>query len=583
MDRRRFIVTGISTAAIASVLATDACTRSGQGGSSLLPSGGDLRSLGSKVYTLNVQYATTTIGGKRLRGRTYNGKTVGPMFVIRPGDTFSMKLVNKLPPNPVSSPQLKGPVLIPAPHDSMEAMDPTPHGPFKPTDSIDPMNNPHNFNTTNMHVHGIQTIPHLFQPLGTSDPAAEMIQVQPGQTYRYDFPIPLDHPSGLHWYHPHNHGSTDVQVSNGMAGLIVVRGPIDEVPEIKAAREIFMVLQTLDVNPNKKNPNLYEREYISFRSPQNGGYTFSTQFTMITLNGQGINWVNNKGGKDNSTKIYSGLPLPQFNVKPGEVVRIRLLNGTNYLPLFLAIPGFAAWQIGFDGVNTLTPIPIDMSGKGISKVTPENLFTSKNRLAMPANRIELLLQAPMTPGTYTMKSLKSDRIFFGLPELPIADFVVGGSPVTMGIPKTLPVPTREYPVIESKDIVNKRTFRFDQGARTDLLMGFGFTVNGVLYQMDSVPTAVKVGTCEEWRFENTTEDAHPIHLHENSFQLIAINDEPNSPMEVWDTFIIPPKVGNINGSITFRVRFVQWYGKTVFHCHILPHEDTGMMQNIMMT
>ena len=92
-----------------------------------------------------------------------------------------------------------------------------------------------------------------------------------------------------------------------------------------------------------------------------------------------------------------------------------------------------------------------------------------------------------------------------------------------------------------------------------------------------------MGTCEEWRFENTTEDAHPIHLHENSFQLTAINDKPNNPMEIWATFIIPPKVGNINGSITFRVRFVQWYGKTVFHCHILPHEDTGMMQNIMMT
>jgi FtsP/CotA-like multicopper oxidase with cupredoxin domain len=53
-------------------------------------------------------------------------------------------------------------------------------------------------------------------------------------------------------------------------------------------------------------------------------------------------------------------------------------------------------------------------------------------------------------------------------------------------------------------------------------------------------------------------------------------------MEVWDTFIIPPKYNGKNGSITFRVRFVQWYGKTVFHCHILPHEDTGMMQNILM-
>ncbi|HTA38197.1 MAG TPA: multicopper oxidase domain-containing protein, partial [Candidatus Acidoferrales bacterium] len=407
---------------------------------------------------------------------------------------------------------------------------------------------------------------------------AEMIQVLPGKSYRYDFPIPLDHPSGLHWYHPHNHGSTDVQVSNGMAGLIVVRGPIDQVPEIKAAREIFMVLQTLDVNYNKQK-KLYEREYISFRSPQNGGYKFSTDFTMVTLNGEGINWVDNRP----SDKVYKQLPLPQFNMKPGEVVRIRLLNGTNYLPLFLALPGFDVWQIGFDGVNTLKPIYIDMSGKGISEVTPENLFNSKSRLAMSANRIELLIRAPKKAGTYQFKSLPSDRIFFKLPALPIANFVVSGNPVTMGIPAKLPTPTREYPVISSTDIVNKRTFKFEQGARSDLLMGFGFTIDGKLYQMDEVPTAVKVGTCEEWRFENSTEDAHPIHLHENSFQLIAINDEPNDPMEIWDTFIIPPKVGNINGSLTFRVRFVQWYGKTVFHCHILPHEDTGMMQNIMMT
>ena len=335
MDRRRFLVTSISTAAVATVLATDACSsgRGGLSGSPLFPSG-NLRSLGSRVNVLNVRYATTNIAGYKLRGRTYNGKTVGPMFEVSGGDTLTMKIVNKLPPNPVSSPQLRGPVLVPVVHDSMEAMEPTPHGPFRPADNIDPMNNPHNFNTTNMHVHGIQTIPHLFEPLGTSNPAAEMIEVQPGQSYRYDFPIPLDHPSGLHWYHPHNHGSTDVQVSNGMAGLIVVRGPIDEVPEIKAAREIFMVVQTLDVNPSKKNKDLYEREYISFRSPQNGGYTFSTQFTMITLNGQGINWVDNRG-KD---KIYKQLPLPQFNVKPGEVVRIRLLNGTNYLPLFSGDP-----------------------------------------------------------------------------------------------------------------------------------------------------------------------------------------------------------------------------------------------------
>jgi FtsP/CotA-like multicopper oxidase with cupredoxin domain len=96
-------------------------------------------------------------------------------------------------------------------------------------------------------------------------------------------------------------------------------------------------------------------------------------------------------------------------------------------------------------------------------------------------------------------------------------------------------------------------------------------------------TRPKVGTCEEWRIENETEDLHPFHLHENSFQLIAINDKPVNPVEIWDTFGIPQKLNGVNGSLTIRVRFKQWYGKTVFHCHALPHEDTGMMQNILMS
>src|ERR1700723_1073946 len=110
---------------------------------------------------------------------------------------------------------------------------------------IDRMTGPHAFNTPNLHVHGVQTIPHIFYPLGTSNPAAMMVAIEPGKTFEYPFPIPSDHPSGLFWYHPHHHGATDVQVSGGMAGLLIVRGPIDSVPEIAAAREILLAIQTL--------------------------------------------------------------------------------------------------------------------------------------------------------------------------------------------------------------------------------------------------------------------------------------------------------------------------------------------------
>jgi FtsP/CotA-like multicopper oxidase with cupredoxin domain len=576
MNRRRFIVTGISIAVTGLALSTDACSPGSVGGQSIPPAGPP-----GPVYELTARYAVTNIKGYKLRTRTYDGRTVGPMIQTRPGRTLNVRIVNRLPPNPPAKIPA-GSVPIPVVKDSMEAMDALFRPPSKMSQAIDPMNNPHGFNTTNLHVHGIQTIPHIFAPLGTSDPAAMMVEIKPGTSFLYNFPIPADHPSGLHWYHPHKHGSTDVQVGGGMAGLLVVRGPIDEVPEIAAAREIFLVVQSLNVNPSKKDPNLYEREYVAYKTPAEGGYTFGTQFTMLTVNGEGAYWIRNRT-KD-MPPVFTPLGVPQYHVKPGEVVRLRLLNGTNAIPLMLALPGFEAWQIGFDGINTLKPLYLDMSGSGVTVISPENLFSAPIRLAAQANRIELLLRAPSVEGVFALSSLATDRIFPGSGEaFDIAQFVVSGSSVKMGIPASLPKPTREYPVIEEKDIVVHRKFVFGQGPRKDLLTGFGFFVDGVLYQEMACPTRPRVGTCEEWRIENETDDLHPFHLHENSFQLIAINDKPNDPIQIWDTFAIPPKLNGVNGSLTFRVRFVQWHGKTVFHCHVLPHEDTGMMQNILMT
>ncbi len=573
MERRRFIVIAISAAAGGTVLAADACSSGKILGGSSIPGGVPPPTV---VHTLNVRYAITNFGGYKLRGRTYNGRTTGPTLVTRPGETLAVKIVNQLPSEPVE--KVPHTALVPVVKNAMEAMDPKFRGPLRPSTYIDPMNNPHAFNTTNLHVHGIQTVPHLFDPIGTSDCDAMMIMIKPGETFQYNFPVPADHPSGLFWYHPHKHGSTDVQVSNGMAGLIIVRGPIDEVPEIAAAREIFLVVQTLDVNPSKSFPGVYDREYLAYKTPAEGGYSFSTEFTMLTVNGRGAYWI------DNSKSIYTPLQLPQYPVAPGEVIRLRLLNGTNYFPLMLSLPGFESWEINLDGVNTLEPFSFDMSGKNTKLVTPSNFFNAPIFLTMPANRAELLLRAPQKPGIFTLSSLASQGIDFSpRPKIDLANFIVGGAPVAMGIPKKLPVPTREYPVIEKQHVVAYRKFVFDEGPRTDLLTGFGFKISDELYQEMTCTTEPKVGPCEEWRLENKTTEAHPFHLHVNSFQLIAVNDMPIVPLEIWDTFMIPPRVNGVNGSITFRVRFVYWRGKTVFHCHILPHEDTGMMQNFVIS
>lgn len=478
MNRRRFAVTAICATAAAASLPARVCSSK----------------LAGTAYTINVQYALTSFKGYNIHTRTYDGRTAGPMLETTPGSTLSIRIVNNLPPDePASCP--KGTERIPDAQTMTDIMEPDFQGKMQIASKFDCDNNPHLFNTTNLHVHGIQTTPHLFHPIGTSKPTAPMIEIHPGQSLQYDLPVPKDHPSGLHWYHPHKHGSTDVQVGGGMAGLIVVRGPIDAVPEIAAAREIFMVVQSLDVNPSLTIPGAYDREYRAYQPPEQGGYSLDTLFTMFTVNAEGVCWF-----------------------------------------------------------------------------------------AMSGNRVELLLRAPAEEGAYTLASLASQGVdWTPRPKLDLATFIVSGNPVTMGIPATLPVPAREYPLIADAEIKARRTFILDSGPDPRLLFDGGFTIDGHLYDMMETETRPRVGTAEEWTLVNKTDEAHPVHIHVNSFQVTKINDSPLEPVEIWDNFVVPPARGTTPGKITMRIRFVEFAGKSVFHCHILSHEDTGMMKNILIT
>lgn len=557
-----------SAASAGLFLVAEGCNQGGVLSPSNLPFSG---------YTLDVKYGTNVIGGYRMRTRTYGGSTLGPILETTPGSTLAIRVANSLPANPPAAvPQN---MRIPAPRSMMEAMQRIPQATAMST-GIDPMNNPHDFNTTNLHVHGVQTIPHLFNPIGTRNPNAMMLSIDPGSSFAYEFPIPTDHPSGLFWFHPHHHGSTDVQVSGGMAGLIVVRGAIDQVPEIKAAREVFMVVQTLNVNQSTTDPTLYEYEPLAYQTPQNGGYNLGTDYTMLTVNGQGVCWANNNANNGNGS--YTPLPVPQFAMKPGEVIRLRILNGTNFLFLPLAFPGLETYAIAFDGVNLAAPIPMTLNYTG--SVSAANMFTANVFMTSPANRLDFLVRAPQQPGTYTISACAtSDVAFMPFPQFDLAQIVVSGSPVSMNIPAALPIPEREYPPIADGEIVAKRTITYTEGPNSTLLTGFGFYIDGELYDEMSIPISPRSGTAEEWTIVNKTTESHPFHIHVNSFQVYAVNGVKQPPPNVWDTFIVPPMSGSTPGTLTIRIRFKEFRGKTVHHCHVLPHEDTGMMQNLMIT
>jgi FtsP/CotA-like multicopper oxidase with cupredoxin domain len=112
-------------------------------------------------------------------------------------------------------------------------------------------------------------------------------------------------------------------------------------------------------------------------------------------------------------------------------------------------------------------------------------------------------------------------------------------------------------------------------------VGIDFLINNVQYQENAVPTVLTLGHTEEWHLVVEGEhhggtEGHPFHIHEVSFEVIKIGTVVLDPVPVMDTIWVPKDT-----TVVIRMRFAGLPGKTVYHCHILPHEDTGMMQNIL--
>ena len=150
--------------------------------------------------------AVVDIGAaKPVRTSAYDGALPGSTWELDPGQTLRVELVNELPP-----------------------LDHTDH----PVE----MDRPHEWTTTNLHTHGLHV-----SPEGDGDNV--FVTIEPGERHQYEIEVPDDHPGGLFWYHPHRHGGVAQQIRGGMAGAIIVRGELDEVPEVAAAEERLMVIQ----------------------------------------------------------------------------------------------------------------------------------------------------------------------------------------------------------------------------------------------------------------------------------------------------------------------------------------------------
>jgi FtsP/CotA-like multicopper oxidase with cupredoxin domain len=446
------------------------------------------RSVGGELTTeLRVDYAYADIGGYRLSLRTYEGAIPGPTLRMQPGDVLRVNLINDLPPNRAELPLN--------------------------TDL------PHHFNTTNVHVHGLHV-----SPSGDADNVLR--SMEPGQSYDVVIDIPDDHPRGTYWYHPHHHGSADVQISSGMAGALIVEGDFAGVAEIANAVERVLIL------------NEVMFDYLGTIEVYDTIWPEAAP-RFISINGQ---------------------REPIIRLRPGEVQRWRIVQAAHESNLRLALD-----------VHMLHPIAYD----GIQRSRIEGL---ESLVIAPGQRADVLVQAG-APGAYELRAIANDQ-GYPSPTGLLAHVVVEGEPVTMSLPTSLP--ESPFAPIGNDEITGTRTITFTaiepEVPAAATYQEFADLIDGRRFDPDRVDQSIRLGTVEEWTVVNDDTSDHVFHIHTNPFQVMAVNGEPVSETLWRDTVIVPRE-----GSLTFRSRFLDFTGKTVLHCHMMNHEELGMMQLIEFT
>jgi FtsP/CotA-like multicopper oxidase with cupredoxin domain len=388
-----------------------------------------------------------------------------------------------------------------------------------------------------------------------------------------------------------------------MAGMIIVRGAIDQVPEVAAAAEKIMVLQSIELGDDftLQDPIPYPSKSEAFFPRTKVLYTVNGVLgpTITMRPGEVQRWrmVNAAEGKfmslalrDRSQKAvdmnvlaWDGLTLPAPDAVPVVLLssgnRVEMLvkvdqPGTYDLVLTPgssqkpSIPGMPDEQYPPTNSNndgnentTTTTTPAANATAAAALAT-----TSRSSGAMPSS------SDPM-PGMVTMGNLAD--IPGELEVRPIATVIVEGPPVTMAMPLTLPAWDPPMPPVS-----RTRTLSFT--VQRDGLEFLSFGVDGFKYSPYREPYQATLGTAEEWTLVNAhdpklMQHAHVFHIHVNPFKITKINGHVLASPWWRDTFVLTKTDLD---SFTFETHFADFSGKFVEHCHVLAHEDLGMMEAI---
>src|ERR1700685_2547631 len=396
-------------------------------------------------------------------------------------------------------------------------------------------------NSTNVHFHGLNVPPVCHQ----DDVLTTLIQ--PGTpAFRFDMQIPTDEPPGLYWYHPHIHGFTEFQVNGGAAGALIVEGMEKLNPDVAGlTQRVFTIRQ----------------QYLVPWVP--GPYQLTINFQVASS---------------------PSFPPPIINMKPNEKQFWRVLNAT--------IQDFMPLQVWFNGKPQKLQL-IALDGYPLAKSRDEETI-----LVPPAGRAEFVVQAPPEGTQAQFMSLGYSTGPTGNPDLEqeLANIELTSADETQPAETKATQPsapiTREsikFADLENKKPTTLRKLYFsEEFGGTNGPIQFYITVDGQkqkVFEANEKPAiTTHVGAVEDWIIENRALETHDFHIHQIHFMLLEVDGKPVPP-DLRDTYEIPFWEGpghpyhSIKGRFDFRDPTIA--GTFVFHCHILLHEDLGMMHKIL--
>ncbi len=390
-------------------------------------------------------------------------------------------------------------------------------------------------NMTNLHFHGLEVSPHAPQ-----DDVLEMMAM-PGEALHYTVRIPPDHPPGLYWYHTHPHGESHRQALDGMSAAIVVEGIDRYVPEVRGLRERVLVLRARSIEGDPEAAALRRR--VDMSQAGCGSETEKSE-RVFTVN---------------------GAVRPEISIAPGERQFWRIVNASADQYSDIQIDGESLMVVALDGMPLAYHDPQHPTRVAYHVLVP------------PAGRVEAIVSGPAARRQTVLRTRCVNTGPLGDPNVAMVLADVLPAEQSSGPQRAVPFDNHrpDYKVVQVDEF---------EKSPTDFVVTFtedknGFYINGQKFALDAQPMVrAKVGTYQHWRIVNATKELHPMHIHQVHFLAYAENGLPLEHA-VWLDTVNVPVGGSVDVVMDFTNPVIK--GMSLFHCHLLNHEDKGMMAKIL--